>query len=230
MNMKLSEINQLNDEMTKMYDLPINFVMMNRSDHYPAAYFRSSLFILALTYLIFYFIPFDIQDPIWLIGLSIPAVVVGQLLPLFDRYKKVFISRTEMKEECYQQALEQSYQLGVLNESNSIFLYVSLFEKRIELFVPDSLKERSRIKEVKGPFKKLVKDFKKDQFLAGLREFYQAILIENAPKEIKINQINESSLPLTTDETVEMEKNSQPITPTKNPYNLSEETTINKED
>lgn len=228
--MNLSEINQLNDEMTKKYNLPINFVMMNRSDHYPAAYFRSSLFILALTYLIFYFIPFDIQDPIWLIGLSIPAVVVGQLLPLFDRYKKVFISRTEMKEECYQQALEQSYQLGVLNESNSIFLFVSLFEKRIELFIPDSLKEKNRIKEVKGPFKKLVKDLKKDQFLGGLREFYQAILIENAPKEIKTDEIKEAPLPLTLVEKENEEKSSQPITTTKNPYNLSEETIINKED
>ncbi len=196
--MNLKEINRLNEQMSERYQTPINFIFMNRSDHYPAAYFRSSLFILALTYLIFYFIPFDVQDPIWMIGLSVPAVFIGQLLPLSSRYKRIFISNGEMKEECYQQALEQGYQMGVLNSPDSIYIYLSEFERRIELFIPDNIKGLNVIEDIKPHFKKLVKGLKahkRDHISEALQEFYEQILIlpeESTPK--KIEEVKDSPI------------------------------------
>lgn len=177
--MNLKKIHEINERISKKYDLPINCIIMNRSDHYPASYFRSSLFILAITYLIFYFIPFDIQDPIWMIGLSVPAVVLGQILALFPRYKKFFISNSEMKEECYQQALEQGYQMGVLAEDHSLYIYLSEFEKRVELFIPSALKETKISGQVKSEFKTMIRSFKKGNFTSALENFYEAILIQN---------------------------------------------------
>jgi len=175
--MDLNRLNKLNSEMSQKYDIPINLIMMNRSDHYPAAYFRSSLFILGLTYLIFYYIPFDVQDPIWMIGLSIPAVFLGQILVFFPRYKRFFISNGEMKEECYQQALEQGYEMGVINESNSLYIYLSLFERRVELFIPDKLKGVKIVEDIKPHFKKLIKALKKNRYEEGLSQFYEEVLI-----------------------------------------------------
>jgi len=175
--MDLNNINKLNTEISQQYAIPINFIMMSRSDHYPAAYFRSSLFILGIVYLVFYYIPFDVQDPIWMIGLSIPAVLIGQILALFPRYKRFFISNGEMKEECYQQALEQGHELGVLNEASSMFIYLSLFERRIEVFIPDHLKDKKIKKEIKPHFKKLVRAFKKNNYEEGLKEFYDQIFL-----------------------------------------------------
>lgn len=171
---------------------------MNRSDHYPAAYFRSSLFILALTYLVFYFIPFDIQDPIWIIGLSIPAVLVGQLLTFIPSYKKIFISQSEMKEECYQQALEQAQNLGIMNGPRAIYLYLSKFERRIELFIPDQMKGVEIQQEVKPHFKELVKGLKKatktNDFHLALENFYNQIFTKSFEKT-ENSVITEKTLP-----------------------------------
>lgn len=193
--MNLKELHKLNEEISTEYNIPINFISMNRSDHYPAAYFRSSLFILALTYLVFYFIPFDIQDPIWMIGLSIPAVFIGQILPLSERYKRIFISNGEMKEECYQQALEQGHELGVLNESSSIYIYLSEFERRIEIFIPNQLKGIKVKDDLKPHFKGLIKKLKKGTDVKeSFLEFYSHILIKNSlpistvPLEVKPNK------------------------------------------
>lgn len=204
--MDLNSINQLNTEISQQYDLPINCIIMNRSDHYPAAYFRSSLFILGITYLVFYYIPFDVQDPIWMIGLSIPAVFLGQILAFFPRYKRFFISSGEMKEECYQQALEQGYEMGVLNEANSLFIYLSLFERRIEVFSPDDLKGKKIKEEIKPHFKKLVKSLKKNHYEEGLKEFYNQILL---PK----------SSTVTIEDKVEIEKLDTPPVQSA-PYNV----------
>lgn len=190
--MDLNSINKLNTEISQQYDMPINFIMMSRSDHYPAAYFRSSLSILGLVYLVFYYIPFDIQDPIWMIGLSIAAVFLGQILAFFPRYKRFFISTGEMKEECYQQALEQGYEMGVLSETNSLFIYFSLFERRIEVFAPDHLKGVKIKEEIKPHFKKLVKALKKNHYEEGLKEFYNQILL---PKTSPISTMEELDSP-----------------------------------
>ncbi len=216
----LKKLQQNNEQASRHYGTPINLVYMNRSDHYPAAYFRSSLFILLMVYLIFYFIPFDIQDPIWMIGLSILAIFIGQILPLSPRYKRLFISQGEMKEECYQQALEQGYQLGVINEPNSLYIFLSAFERVIEVFIPDQLKDKKTKAELKPHFKKLVKALKKQSVDSAIQDFYADILIK---AEEEIDQEKELLEAKQTKENKEVTKKEQ-STPTI-PYNVDLDST-----
>jgi uncharacterized membrane protein len=174
---RIQKIKEVNEKISLEFDIPINCIVMNRSDHYPAAYFRSSLFILVLSFLVFYFIPFDLQDPIWLMAQAFGAILIGQILTLFPRYKRLFVANSEFKEECYQQALEQGQILGVLGEENSLYLFISQFERRVELFIPDQLYGVKIEQNIRVPFKKWIKSLKHDAIDSGLEEFYRSIFL-----------------------------------------------------
>ena len=159
--MSWRELKKISETHSQIGAMPVNLIVMNRSDHYPAAYFRSSLFILVLTFLAVYYIPYDIQDPIWLMALMIPALFLGHLLALIPRYKRLFVASSEMKEECYQQALEMGYQHGLLANSKAIFIFVSLFERRVEMLVPEGSEHLVETRALKNNFKGLLKTLKK---------------------------------------------------------------------
>lgn len=139
----------------------LELVITQKSDHYPGAHFRSSIFWSLSASMTLYFIPWDFHDPIWYLYIQIPALIFGYLLAGYPKVKRLFSTSSEMKEETYQKALEFYHQN--FDDTDSDLLFVSLLEKRVEFisFKDDETKAEH--------LKKLVKDISKEGLFLAIQ-------------------------------------------------------------
>jgi uncharacterized membrane protein len=127
--------------MTEQGTITSSYLFVKQSDLYPASHFRSGLFLCALVLMAVYFLPFNWEDPIWLLYIQVGAFFLGYLLAYTKRFKKLFTFKSEMREEVHQKALESLREYGLLGKKKHIFLFVSLVEKRLECILSQDLEE-----------------------------------------------------------------------------------------
>ena len=127
--------------MTDQGTITSSYLYVKQSDLYPASHFRSGLFFCALVLMAVYFLPFNWEDPIWLLYIQVGAFFLGYLLAYTKRFKKLFTFKSEMREEVHQKALESLREYGLLGKKKHIFLFVSLVEKRIECILSRDLED-----------------------------------------------------------------------------------------
>ncbi len=108
--------------------------IMDSSDHYPAAHFRSAIlsafFIAILLYLL---IPtLSLLQMIW--G-QIAGLVIGYALAFLPAVKLLLLRPREIDEEVHQRALEVFFTQNIhqTEKRNGILIFVSRLERRIEL-------------------------------------------------------------------------------------------------
>jgi putative membrane protein len=109
-------------------------MIVKESDLYPAAHFRLSLVIgLLFSFLCYY--GYDFQDPLVLIAVQIPGMLLGYFLAYIPFFKRAFSSKAEMAEEVHQRAIEAFYKSEVSMTKNrtGILIFVSMLEHKIEV-------------------------------------------------------------------------------------------------
>jgi hypothetical protein len=138
--------------------ISIHYLIVKQSDLYPASHFRSALFFGALALTALFYLPVSWENPFPVIAIISGFFLTGYILAHFKRFKRLFTFGHEMKEEVYQMGLEakNDYQIG----KRSIFIFISLMERRIECFVSPDLKEEINSKRITGLLKEARSNFK----------------------------------------------------------------------
>lgn len=113
--------------------------------------------------MITYFSPFHWEDPIWLLYVQLPAIILGYFLGYSKKLKSLFTTRSEKKEETTQKALEVATRAGWPGLESSIFIFASLLEKRLEIFATPEIKEIISDAEMNQILKETKKNLKKGQ-------------------------------------------------------------------
>ena len=118
-------------------------VILRQSDFYPAAHFRLALvmgvFLSLLTYTFYHF-----EDPILLIWIQFPGMILGYLLAYFPTLKRVFTTKSEMNEETHQRAIEifHEHRVSMTKDRTGIILYVSLLERKVEVLADSGINQK----------------------------------------------------------------------------------------
>jgi hypothetical protein len=147
----------------------LELAIVQKSDHYPGAHFRSSIFWSLSASMILYFIPWNFHDPIWYLYIQIPALIFGYLLAGHPKVKRLFSTSSEMKEETYQKALE--YYHRNFNDTDKELLFVSLLEKRVE-FITFQEEQEDKVKQIK----ELTRLIKKEGVFTGLESSLEKLV------------------------------------------------------
>jgi putative membrane protein len=118
-------------------------VILSKSDFYPAAHFRFALIMSILfSFICYYTIDFD--DPITLLWVQIPGMITGYLLAYIPFVKRLFSTKSELKEEVYQRALEvfHNHRVSMTKDRTGIMIYISLLEKKVEVLADCGINEK----------------------------------------------------------------------------------------
>lgn len=164
-------------------------VILNNSDHYPAAHYRLALIISgALSIGTYYFL--DLTDPIILLWASLAGLLTGYLLAFIPFIKKIFITKEEINEETYQRALQAYFELGVTHTKRrtGVMIFLSLLEKRVFILADAGINEV------------VAKDYWNDQIAVLTNSLKQGDVVIGMEKVIEqIGEKLKENFPITDD-------------------------------
>jgi putative membrane protein len=118
-------------------------VILSKSDFYPAAHFRLALIVGYLASIICYY-TYDFDDPITLIWIQVPGMVLGYLLAYIPFFKRAFTSSKEIQEEVRQRSLEVFYEnkVSMTRDRTGIMIFISLLERKVEVLADCGINEK----------------------------------------------------------------------------------------
>ena len=118
-------------------------VILKQSDFYPAAHFRLALVMGVLFSLVFYN-TYDFNDPITLIWVQFPGMILGYALAFFPFFKKLFTTNAEMNEEVHQRAIEVYFEnkVSMTRDRTGIMIFVSLLEHKVEVLADCGINQK----------------------------------------------------------------------------------------
>ena len=177
-------------------------LILKQSDFYPAAHFRSALFLAIITPLIMYYLPIYIADPIWYLWGQIPALLIGYLLAYSEFFKRFFSTKAEFNEEVHQKAVESfmDYNLHKTKKDAGVLIMISLLEHRVKILADHGFDEIMNHKDWKTLSSGLAVEIKNNKLNEGLRDTIfeiGKIMLKNFPLENGEKYINE--IPNTTE-------------------------------
>jgi putative membrane protein len=109
-------------------------VILNQSDFYPAAHFRLAIVFGMFASIILYY-NYDFDDPMALLWIQLPGMILGYLLGFVPFFKRSFTTKSEMNEEVHQRAIEVYFQnkVSMTRDRTGIMIFVSLLERKVEV-------------------------------------------------------------------------------------------------
>ncbi len=118
-------------------------VILKKSDSYPAAHFRLALITGIIFALICYY-SYDFDDPIILLWIQIPGVILGFILAYIPRLKRLFTLQSEIEEEVYQRAIQAFYEnkVSITKDRTGIMIFISMLEKKVEILADCGINEK----------------------------------------------------------------------------------------
>lgn len=176
-------------------------VILKQSDLYPAAHFRLALIVGMLFSIICYY-SYDFDDPIALIWVQIPGIVLGYVLAYIPFLKRVLTTKKEMQEEVYQRALEIFYEnkVSMTRDRTGIMIFISLLERKVEVLADCGINEKVEKNYWNDLVSSLSSDISKGNMIEGVVKSINTCgdkLVESFPA--KHDDTNEISDELITD-------------------------------
>ncbi len=176
-------------------------VIIKQSDFYPAAHFRLALIFGVLFSIICYY-TYDFLDPIILIWIQIPGMILGYLLGYIPFVKRLFITKSKLEEEVHQRAIEIYYdnKVSVTKDRTGIMIFVSLLERKVKVLADCGINEKVEKDFWDTLVQDLVSQIAKNNLTAGLMAAIETCgnkLKKSFP--IQKSDINEVSDKLITD-------------------------------
>ena len=176
--------------------------IFGQSDFYPASHFRLSLFIGLLVPSIFLFFTNLIQDPLDILWLQIPGIVLGYYLAYIPIFKRYLSTKAEKLEEVHQRALQAFFEndLHTTEDRTGILIMISVLEHRVEILADQGINDKVPQDTWNKILEPLVHSLKQDRLGEGLVHTIVEcgkILSKHFP--IKENDKNELSNKIVTD-------------------------------
>ncbi len=155
------------EELNKLEIIPM---ILKQSDFYPAAHFRCALLFALATPMIIYQLPISIENPVIYIWSQLPALFIGYLLPYKSKIKRFFSTRSELKEEVHQKAIESFFihNIHQTKERTGILIFISLLEHKIEILTDIAVKEKFSKQELKKIIKSISYNLKKKNLIEAI--------------------------------------------------------------
>lgn len=118
-------------------------VILKQSDFYPAAHFRLALVMGVLASIILYY-NYDFDDPIALIWVQFPGMILGYAMAFIPFFKRLFTTNSEMNEEVHQRAIEVYFEnkVSMTRDRTGIMIFVSLLEHKVEVLADCGINEK----------------------------------------------------------------------------------------
>ncbi len=176
-------------------------VILNQSDFYPAAHFRSALLVGIIFSLLCYYL-YDFTDPLVLLWIQIPGMVLGYLLAFNAFVKRLLTTKSEMQEEVFQRAIQVFHEnnVSMTKDRTGIMIFISLLERRVEVIADWGISQKVERDYWDHLVKALIAEMKKGRKVEGIIQSINTCgesLKEFFP--IQKNDINEVSDTLITD-------------------------------
>jgi len=176
--------------------------IFGQSDFYPASHFRLSLFIGLLVPSIFLFFTNLIQDPLDILWLQIPGIVLGYYLAYIPIFKRYFSTKAEKLEEVHQRALQAFFEnnLHTTEGRTGILIMISVLEHRVEILADKGINDKVPQDTWNKILEPLVHSLKKDHLGEGLvHTIVECGKVLSMHFPIKENDKNELSNKIVTD-------------------------------
>ena len=144
-------------------------VILKQSDFYPAAHFRLAL-IMGILFSIICYYGYDFDDPITLIWIQIPGMVLGYLLAYIPLFKRFFTTSNEIEEEVYQRSLEVFYEnkISMTKDRTGIMIFISLLERKVKVLADCGINEKVSKDYWNDLVKNLLSDIKQKNMINGV--------------------------------------------------------------
>jgi len=144
-------------------------VILDQSDFYPAAHFRLALVFGIISALICYY-TYYFEDPIILIWVQLPGMILGYLLAYIPFLKRLFTTQREMSEEVHQRALEIFYnnKVSITKDRTGIMIFISLLERKVEVLADCGINEKVEPEYWNNLVSALLKKTKEGKIVEGL--------------------------------------------------------------
>ena len=146
-------------------------VILEKSDFYPAAHFRLALIVGILFSFVCYY-TYDFDDPIMLLWIQIPGMLIGYLLAYLNVFKRFFTTKSEMQDEVFQRALEVFYKnkVSMTKDRTGIMIFISLLERKVEVLADCGINEKVEKNYWNGLMENLIEKIKNGNIIEGLSE------------------------------------------------------------
>lgn len=170
--------------------------MMESSDHYAVAHMRLAVLVSFLTAVVFYLVMPKIDDPIWLLWVQIPGLLLGYGLAFIPGIKRLFLRKSEIDEEVHQRALEVFFanELHSTKNRNGVLIFISAMERRVEMVADRGIDELVDPDTWNRVVDGMTADLKKKEYTTGVCRAIEecgAILKEHFPAVEGENNHNE---------------------------------------
>lgn len=144
--------------------------MMDSSDHYPVAHMRLAVLVSFLVAVIFYLMMPEIKNPIWLLYVQIPGLIIGYALAFIPGIKRLLLRKVEIDEEVHQRALEVFFanNLHSTKNRNGVLLFISAMERRVEMVADRGIDELVADDTWNNIVDGMVKDLKKKDYVTAI--------------------------------------------------------------
>lgn len=141
---ELEQINELLLEAEKKSHSELVPMVVERSDDYPAAHFRSAIIVSFIFSLVLYFSPLTIINPIYFLWIQVPGLFLGYLLGNVSWVTKLLTTKREIEIEVYQRAIEAFFEhnLHMTKRHNGVLIFVSLLEHKIQIITDSGVKAK----------------------------------------------------------------------------------------
>ncbi len=137
-----------------------HYLYVKQSDLYPAGHFKSGLLLAALILMLVYFLPFNWQDPIWLLYIEVSAFFIGYIAAYNRKVKRFFTFKGEMREEVHQKALEAVKEYGLDQKGSYVFIFASQMERCLTCLFSSDIEKRLEEEGYLRTIQKLLKEQK----------------------------------------------------------------------
>jgi putative membrane protein len=129
---------------------------------------------------------YDFEDPIALIWIQIPGMLVGYFLAYIPFFKRLFTSSKEIEEEVYQRSLEVFYEnkVSMTRDRTGIMIFISLLERKVEVLADCGINEKVEENYWNDLVKSLSSDISNGNMISGVANSIKTCgkkLIESFP-------------------------------------------------
>lgn len=173
-------------------------MIINHSDHYPAAHFRAAIIVSFIFSLALYFSPLSIINPIYYLWVQIPGLLIGYFLGQFPPITRLLITKKEIDAEVAQKGYEAffTHNLHLTAKHTGVLILISLMEKRIKIIADAGIAKKVEQKVWDQIVYEFTENIHQGHFVDGLKKCIEAtsnVLEYHFPTDGNAERSNELS-------------------------------------
>lgn len=171
-------------------------VVMDSSDAYNAAHLRCGMLVGFFAAIVFYFLTDKGGDPIWILWVQIPGIILGYFLANISFVKYLLITKAEVEEEVNQRAMEVflSNNLHMTRDRTGVLIFISELERKVVMLADEGINDKVASNTWDDLVEKLVSDIKQKRAGEGIAQAVEScgdiLATHFPPKDDDTNEID----------------------------------------